>query len=303
VVFCSATFGAGVVAAQRPITCPKCQLQPKRYSVYKEPKKGVFMSNFSKLIGIIALAAAIGFSMTACPTDNDGDGGGSIGEKLELSGQVYTGTLNGVTETENGFSWTSITYSEYKGNLTIKDNNGGSAKITGGKLSYTIETPNSLDTCNDFLNNLFLTGYDDNNDEIVIYDDITASDTSANFFTLRFLDNNTSTLHALSKGNTVMNFGNITSESVKYVYVDRDVTISGKGKTRTETETEDGTTYTYTTTYKDFNLALKAGWNAIHSKGVALATITGTSYTSSISLNNPSLKWVLTIIEWEGEDD
>jgi hypothetical protein len=31
VVFCSATFGAGVVAAQRPITCPKRQLQPERY--------------------------------------------------------------------------------------------------------------------------------------------------------------------------------------------------------------------------------------------------------------------------------
>jgi uncharacterized protein YbcV (DUF1398 family) len=30
VVFCSATFGAGVVAAQRPIACPKCQLQPER---------------------------------------------------------------------------------------------------------------------------------------------------------------------------------------------------------------------------------------------------------------------------------
>jgi hypothetical protein len=31
VVFCVATFGAGVVATQRPITCPKRQLQPERY--------------------------------------------------------------------------------------------------------------------------------------------------------------------------------------------------------------------------------------------------------------------------------
>jgi hypothetical protein len=30
--FFSATFGAGVVAAQRPITCPKRQLQPERYA-------------------------------------------------------------------------------------------------------------------------------------------------------------------------------------------------------------------------------------------------------------------------------
>jgi hypothetical protein len=28
--FCSITFGAGVVASQRPITCPKRQLQPER---------------------------------------------------------------------------------------------------------------------------------------------------------------------------------------------------------------------------------------------------------------------------------
>jgi hypothetical protein len=32
--FCSATFGAGVVATQRPITCPKRQLQPKRYAQF-----------------------------------------------------------------------------------------------------------------------------------------------------------------------------------------------------------------------------------------------------------------------------
>jgi hypothetical protein len=31
VVFCSATVWAGVVVAQRPITCPNHQLQPERY--------------------------------------------------------------------------------------------------------------------------------------------------------------------------------------------------------------------------------------------------------------------------------
>jgi hypothetical protein len=32
VLFCSATVWAGVVAAQRPITCPNRQLQPERYA-------------------------------------------------------------------------------------------------------------------------------------------------------------------------------------------------------------------------------------------------------------------------------
>jgi hypothetical protein len=39
--FCSATFGAGVVAAQRPITCPKRQLQPERYAQF-----GQIVKNF-----------------------------------------------------------------------------------------------------------------------------------------------------------------------------------------------------------------------------------------------------------------
>jgi len=32
--FYYSTFGAGVVATQRPITCPKRQLQPERYATY-----------------------------------------------------------------------------------------------------------------------------------------------------------------------------------------------------------------------------------------------------------------------------
>jgi hypothetical protein len=46
VVFCSATVWAGVVAAQRPITCPNRQLQPERYVPY--PKNKINISIFSK---------------------------------------------------------------------------------------------------------------------------------------------------------------------------------------------------------------------------------------------------------------
>jgi hypothetical protein len=34
--FCVATFGAGVIASQRPITCPKRQLQPERYATLNQ---------------------------------------------------------------------------------------------------------------------------------------------------------------------------------------------------------------------------------------------------------------------------
>ena len=40
-------------------------------------EKGVLMKNFAKFLGIIALVAVIGFSMTACGGDDNGGGGGS----------------------------------------------------------------------------------------------------------------------------------------------------------------------------------------------------------------------------------
>jgi len=60
---------------------------------------------------------------------NNGNGGGNetIGARLEISGQqVYTMTWE-VNDT--------ITISEYKGNLTLVDNNGGTVTITNGKLT------------------------------------------------------------------------------------------------------------------------------------------------------------------------
>jgi hypothetical protein len=49
VVFCSATFGAGVVATQRPITCPKRQLQPERYVPFAMLGKTGLDKNIVKL--------------------------------------------------------------------------------------------------------------------------------------------------------------------------------------------------------------------------------------------------------------
>jgi hypothetical protein len=41
--FFSATFGAGIVATQRPITCPKRQLQPERYATLD--LEAIFLNN------------------------------------------------------------------------------------------------------------------------------------------------------------------------------------------------------------------------------------------------------------------
>jgi hypothetical protein len=246
------------------------------------------MKNVLKAFGIITLVAVIGFSMVSCGDDGGGDEGGGnavIGAKLELSGQVYTIATNETNYT--------VTFSEYKGNLTIKDNNGGTATITNGKLNYTIETPNNLKTL-------------DTDDFSFEYDNVIISDPSAKWFSLYFYepdyeydyDYDSDTSHSLSKTNIAVNIGKtsgtVTIEDVRYVYVDKNVTISGKGKTQTITDTS-----TYKT--NNFSLALKEGWNAIHTKRVSSATYpagnpsssTSSTNTVTISLNNPSFKWVL----------
>jgi len=242
------------------------------------------MKNYVKWFGIIALVVIVGFSMTACPTGDNDDGGNNgggnavIGAKLELSGQVYTMTFNQTNYT--------VTFPEYKGNLTLSDGNGGTATITGGKVNYTIETPNNL-LASDF------------DDLFYGYDNVTANVSNVKWFRLDFYKNDANTYYSLRKNNTVYNLGNTsgtaTFESVRYVYVDKDVTISGKGKTQNSG--------TQTSKTNDFSLALKEGWNALYSKSIFSGTYpagnpsaaTSSTSTETISLNNPSLKWVLDI--------
>jgi hypothetical protein len=250
------------------------------------------MNNFVKWFGIIALVVAVGFSMTACPTeDNEDNKGGAgnavIGAKLELSGQVYTEESNMATFT--------VTYPEYKENLTISDNNGGNARITSGKLSYTIETPDELQPGDSYILSYFFYNYDN----------VAASVSDAKYFFLNFSSGDGTTSYSLRKDKVDVNLGKtsgtITFEFVDYVYVDKDVTISGKGKTTIDTDTEDGSTSTSKT--NNFSLALKEGWNAVYKKSVISVTYpagdpfnaTSSTSTETISLSNPALKWVLDI--------
>jgi len=243
------------------------------------------MKNFTKLFGIITLAAVIGFFTAACGDGGDGGdsgGGGSsfLGDTLELSGQVY---LQEYTET-------SITYQSFDNDLTIPNLYGGSGKIKNGKLSYTIGIPTNLEILD--VNKDF--GYGDDND-------VTISNQNVRGLFFEGFDLNDSTYYYLHKSNVIGSSNSKgysrTGEYVNYVYVDRDVTISGKGKTRTDDYTADGVNYSSSYTTKNFSLALKAGWNAVYMKQTDSATITETSYkstfTMTVSLGNPSLKWIL----------
>ena len=211
--------------------------------------------------------------MTACGDGGDSGDSAFLGETLELSGQVYIEQW-----TETG----SITYEKFNGNFTI-NNYGGSGEVKNGKLSYTIGIPTNLETPE-----YFYFGYE--------YDDIKASKQDVKGEMINglvaygenyFLHKANATISSYSKGYS------LTSESVYYAYVDNDVTISGKGIT--DEYTDDFGKYSYTP--EDFSLVLKTGWNAIYRKHTQLTTYTETGInvtsTLTVSLGNPSLKWVL----------
>jgi hypothetical protein len=229
------------------------------------------MKNFTQFFGIITLAVLIGLLTIGCSDDdgdgNGGDGSGYLGATLELSGQVYTGD-------DNSFDYKNYT----GGDLTVSSLYGGSGTITGGKLNFTIGVPENLNTF-DF-EDLF--GYG--------YDDVTSSSSSVQGVILDKLSTNPGG-RLYKENDTRSESGNSfskTHEEVLYVYVNKDVTVSGKGTTIKITD------HNYTFTSKNFNLALKAGWNAVYLKYFESGTYDhGSTETGTISLSNPSLRWVL----------
>jgi len=232
------------------------------------------MKNFFKILGIIALIAIIGLSMAACPEDDGGGGPTAFGDKLEIKGeQVYT--------REGDFP--TYEYKKFEGNLSLTNTLGGSGKIEGGKLTYTIEVPSSLSAITFFTDDLV------NN---MSFTDVKISDESVKAALFQFIDTaNGSAYPGVHKwemsGKLSGDILNAEAGSVVFMYVDKDVTITAKGRTSTE--------YGETYTLKDLNLSLKKGWNAILNKQSGPINVkdgTGSS-TISLSVDNPDLKWVL----------
>ena len=73
-----------------------------------------------------------------------------------------------------------------------------------------------------------------------------------------------------------------SDESVRYFYVDNDVTVTGNGKTTSE----DG----FTVKANNLNLKLRAGWNAIYEKDTYTKTSVNVTHTVG---DLPSIRWVL----------
>ena len=81
------------------------------------------MRNCIKLLGIIALAAVIGFSMTGCPADDNGGGGGGGAKKITITG--ITGSYDMAMV---------MLMSEEEGGVA-----GGMGAISGGSVTVNLQ--------------------------------------------------------------------------------------------------------------------------------------------------------------------
>jgi hypothetical protein len=277
--------------------------------------------NYTNIVTMSLKNPSLKWVLWGDPNNNYGDGGDDdgddgdindgtayLGNTLELSGQVYLGRRN-----ETGIG---VSYENFNGNLTIDDYYGGSGEITDGNLAFSIGTPDELKAFSDpqhYEDEDYNAGWGS------FFDDHDNVQASANvrglvLHTLYYVDYyNAGMGRGFQKQNTTISVhGNSysgTLEHVFYMYVENDVTVSGKGKSETYTTVE-GTTYTQTITTRNFNLALKAGWNAVYTKYEFSETFTGTidnptsvtmTLTETMPLKNPALKWVL--FDYDDPDD
>ena len=266
------------------------------------------MKSSLKLFGIIAFVVVIGFSMAACGDSAGDDSGGDDGiisgiDTLVLSGNVFKAKWNDDD---------TITYTDYTGpNLAVSSDCGGSGTITNGILNFSIGTPvgDSLDDLEDHW------PFSD------FYENVTTARAAViNILRITGSHGDLEKKNITSRPNN--NGYSYTDEYVTYVFVESDIRISGTGGTFTGTYTTDTPTiatltpsYTYTTpqrevvtgtettTSSSFSFTLKAGWNSVNTKIEGSYKVTeGTrenpirtsdTYTVTLSLANPSLRWIL----------
>jgi hypothetical protein len=239
-------------------------------------KEFFIMKNTIRLLGIVALAAIIGFTMTACKMDDEPDTP-TVYKTLKFSKeQVYS--QEGPDE--------DFEYKPFTGDVDFNYDFGyGNVTISGGKLTGNISTPLHLIN-GKFENELF--GFSN----LLLRKDfeftgVTISDDSVGYsiFSIEklFRENKTT-------GNKR------THERVMFVYVDKAVTIKGTGKTETKMADVDWI-LEKTETLKDLNISLAVGWNTVCYREDFSATYSedgdSSIRTISISRKNPkSVRWV-----------
>jgi len=228
------------------------------------------MKNKGKALGLIALAAVIGFSLAACGGDDDDDnsgggnggGNGSLGNTLTITDvQVYSMDWdeNGIlqfkpfTGTVANLNYVRVSGRVYKSLNELIDGNP-TVTLVNGKLNVTLGMPkaSSLENFNP-------------------HPSVSVSTTGVKIFSIQdfcgdHLYNDASVSQVRTDGQ---------DGGAIYWYSNKDVNINGK-----YTDEYDGVVITVA-------MNLKAGWNSI----IGISTGTGLSFKTGMP--NTDYKWML----------
>jgi hypothetical protein len=229
------------------------------------------MKGLTKLLGIIATAAVIAVGMAGCGGEEDIDDTPGV-DLLPITGETtgrprITGTDITLEAEQN------ITQAEvYNLNLAGETDQGGKTwSVEGGKLTFSLKTPDETDTLDAEMSSL---GPWTN----VQIDPADARAFSVTEFSAWGDDNKNYYTIKRHKSESEENIYNRYSEII-YLYVSKGVTVSG------ESEQDD-----YGVTYTAFDISLKTGWNLL--QWDAFRTQTGGTQILSIAEKN--VPWTVT---------
>ncbi|MCL2762641.1 MAG: hypothetical protein FWD36_05485 [Treponema sp.] len=250
--------------------------------------------------------------LAACPADtNTGAVDGSMAI-LILSDQVYTRSTN----TDNIFS-SIITYDQYNNDLDISDGGlGGTGNIRNGRINYIIENPADAALIPLNVDNAQLAALNG------FYSNFNISRNDAHIALLYLVTTDSIDYTILTRENikSILNIFSmsleITSETVSYIYIDKDTAITAQGSQSTYPLTDipiddfltdymfNVTAETIDLTAQDINLGLKKGWNPVRTTltiklrlNVSNIEIDSISGDIRISLGDSSShKWTLNTL-------
>ena len=246
------------------------------------------MKKLCKCFGTIVAVAAIGFSMSGCPTDandpngmgggNETNGGGNgtengnngfFGSSMNLSGWVYT------TKWTNGDR--VFTRFPADQNLAFSNPNFGlSGTITGGQLNAIVGRPSDSHLTNIidwFDDSDAIVTIGDPNAMVFMEDDLQLGD---DVWLIRFHEN------ISPDGMSGVSYW------IMFVFVDRDVTVSE--------EYRRWSYHSETVIFEASTFAFRNGWNIINRRGGWTETEAGyrkTIWTSSMGDLGYPVRWVL----------
>jgi len=216
--------------------------------------------------------------------------------KLVLSGNVFIQKFSeDFTTVKYERFLSDLTFLEPGRNIDGSSNIDGNGKITGGKFNYSIGEPASLNIIDEEFFLGIETWYG------TAYTDFRTSENVMGFALERFpvdSDDFFFLTNSKSKMNVKSNSYKNRNDKVFYIYVDRNVTISAAGNIENFYHgVEDHVMAT-----KDFNLKMRAGWNAVTVRREVSGIYSGTyrnptrieqDIVETVSRGNPSLRWIL----------